>query len=329
MFTPLETTLGAILLHQASSLLLFNNGKILGMSGILRDLLSGGSRTHILFLVGMATSLVFLKIMLPVAIPPNYTTTTTTQGSLVWTLLLGMMIGWGTKKSNGCTSGHMLCGLPRRSGRSFVAVGIFFPFAIATFHLMNPLLQNDVCGSDIACYHPTYPSFGDAVKYITVTITSILASRIAPDICAKGKEGKIIAPYITHAFSGFLFGLGLLISGMSNPVKVQSFFFIVSRSWQHFDPSLGLIIIFGIIPSFLLNEYRGFEKAPRYLPTFSFSSQTIKDVDFSFAVGAAAFGTAWGMSGICPGPATLKAMVQPQWGLGWLTGFIAGTWLSG
>lgn len=42
----------------------------------------------------------------------------------------GLLVGFGTKLGNGCTSGHGLCGLPRFSIRSFVAVGIFLSSAI-------------------------------------------------------------------------------------------------------------------------------------------------------------------------------------------------------
>lgn len=45
--------------------------------------------------------------------------------------LAGLLVGFGTKLSNGCTSGHGLCGIPRLSIRSFVAVGIFLCTAIA------------------------------------------------------------------------------------------------------------------------------------------------------------------------------------------------------
>ena len=44
----------------------------------------------------------------------------------------GLLIGFGTRIGNGCTSGHGICGLARLSPRSFVAVGIFFGVAIVT-----------------------------------------------------------------------------------------------------------------------------------------------------------------------------------------------------
>lgn len=47
-------------------------------------------------------------------------------------VLAGFLVGFGTKLSNGCTSGHGLCGLPRFSIRSLVAVGTFLSMGVAT-----------------------------------------------------------------------------------------------------------------------------------------------------------------------------------------------------
>jgi uncharacterized membrane protein YedE/YeeE len=56
-------------------------------------------------------------------------------GTPLWIALGGLLIGFGTKISNGCTSGHGVCGLARLSVRSVVAVGIFFSVAIVTVTL--------------------------------------------------------------------------------------------------------------------------------------------------------------------------------------------------
>ena len=50
----------------------------------------------------------------------------------LWLAAAGLLIGFGTKIGNGCTSGHGICGLARLSPRSFVAVGVFFAVAAVT-----------------------------------------------------------------------------------------------------------------------------------------------------------------------------------------------------
>jgi uncharacterized membrane protein YedE/YeeE len=54
-------------------------------------------------------------------------------------LVGGALVGAGTTLSNGCTSGHGVCGLGRLSVRSFAAVGTFFPVAIITASISAPL----------------------------------------------------------------------------------------------------------------------------------------------------------------------------------------------
>jgi hypothetical protein len=65
MFTPLETTIGAVLLHQATSILLHNNGTILGASEYMRRLVSKPTTGVAAFFAGMIASLPLLQVVLP------------------------------------------------------------------------------------------------------------------------------------------------------------------------------------------------------------------------------------------------------------------------
>jgi hypothetical protein len=57
--------------------------------------------------------------------------------SLIGFGLGGLVVGFGTKLGNGCTSGHGLSGLPRFSKRSWVAVPVFFGVALLTANFLN------------------------------------------------------------------------------------------------------------------------------------------------------------------------------------------------
>jgi hypothetical protein len=98
MFTPVETSIGAVLLHQATSTLLYQNGKVLGASGFLRQLLSTPSTATLSFFAGMAASYLPLKLLAPQlittypAVPMNLHTALVTIG-------VGLIVGWGTKVS--------------------------------------------------------------------------------------------------------------------------------------------------------------------------------------------------------------------------------------
>ena len=97
--------------------------------------------------------------------------------------------------------------------------------------------------------------------------------------------------------SGLIFGLGLLLSGMSHPAKVQGFLDITG-AW---DPSLAFTMAGAIgvaMPSFFWARQRSrtWLGLPLALPVNS-------RVDRRLVVGSVLFGVGWGLSGICPGPA--------------------------
>jgi uncharacterized protein len=97
--------------------------------------------------------------------------------------------------------------------------------------------------------------------------------------------------------TGLIFGLGLLISGMANPAKVQNFLDVAGT----FDPSLICVMLGAVVVTFL--GYRLAFRRPRPVPAERFSLPTAKDVDGRVVLGAALFGIGWGLSGFCPGPA--------------------------
>jgi uncharacterized protein len=97
--------------------------------------------------------------------------------------------------------------------------------------------------------------------------------------------------------SGLVFGIGLIISGMSNPAKVINFLDIAGN-W---DPSLAFVML-GAIPVAFVG-FRVIEKQgqtafhePLHLPG-------TKTVNRSLVVGGFVFGAGWAIAGFCPGPA--------------------------
>jgi len=89
--------------------------------------------------------------------------------------------------------------------------------------------------------------------------------------------------------AGFLFGIGLWVSGMANPKKVLGFLDITGR-W---DASL-MLVMGGAVAVTLLGFRIYREKIP---------APTLKDIDLPLIVGSMLFGIGWGIAGYCPGPA--------------------------
>jgi uncharacterized membrane protein YedE/YeeE len=235
--------------------------------------------------------------------------------------------------ANGCTSGHMLCGLSRLSGRSAIAVAVFFPTAIITHHLTNPTLATSVCASDMPCYTPVFPSSEVTASLVVLAAFNVMAARTIPHLVAlatasdstkqEAGEPRNVARNTTQFFSGLLFALGLHISQMAHPAKVAAF--LSFPALQHWDPSLALVILFGVLPNLIENQIKGFKKPPSFAEQFALPTKTVQDIDNRFIMGALAFGIGWGLAGVCPGPAVLRAFYQPVWGLVWIGGF----WLGG
>ena len=109
-------------------------------------------------------------------------------------------------------------------------------------------------------------------------------------------------PYLaTAALSGLLFGAGLYVSQMVDPLKVLRFLdfgAIPSGGW---DPSLAFVIAPAILVMFVAVRIGRGRRAPLFDSMFHEPGFT--RIDRPLVVGAALFGIGWGMSGICPGPA--------------------------
>ena len=103
-----------------------------------------------------------------------------------------------------------------------------------------------------------------------------------------------------HVFgfvSGLVFGIGLILAGMANPMKVKAFLDLAG-AW---DPSLALVmggaIALGVVVFWRARlRSRSWSGAPMEIP----SSTTI---DGRLVLGGVLFGTGWGIGGFCPGPA--------------------------
>ena len=98
---------------------------------------------------------------------------------------------------------------------------------------------------------------------------------------------------------GLLFGLGLIIAGMSNPAKVLAFL-DVSGAW---DPSLALVMGSALGTLTLAQRLLNKTAEPTAMCGQMSCDGNRVGIDRSLIVGAMLFGLGWGLSGICPGPA--------------------------
>ena len=97
--------------------------------------------------------------------------------------------------------------------------------------------------------------------------------------------------------SGFIFGLGLTLSSMTNPAKVIGFLDIT----DNWDPSLMFVMIGAIAIS--ASFFYVLRNKTKPLFDLNFEIPTIKNIDKKLILGASIFGIGWGIVGFCPGPA--------------------------
>ena len=125
---------GGVLIGGAASGLLLFNGRIAGISNIVAGVLSPRPRDtlwRVCFLLGLLAGGVLLLVAYPAAFDVSH------PRSLPVLATAGLLVGLGTRISNGCTSGHGVCGLSRRSVRSLAATVTFMATGALTVYLME------------------------------------------------------------------------------------------------------------------------------------------------------------------------------------------------
>ncbi|MGJ3232721.1 MAG: DUF6691 family protein [Oceanicaulis sp.] len=109
---------------------------------------------------------------------------------------------------------------------------------------------------------------------------------------------------LSSLFAGLVFGLGLVISGMVNPAKVQNFL-DVAGVW---DPSLAFVMGAALLVTAI--GYRLVLRRPHPLFESKFQIPSLTKIDAKLLGGAAVFGAGWGLAGFCPGPAITAASLM-------------------
>jgi uncharacterized membrane protein YedE/YeeE len=132
-------------------------------------------------------------------------------------------------------------------------------------------------------------------------------------------------PYLaTAALSGLMFGAGLYVSQMVDPLKVLRFLDFGAIPTGGWDPSLAFVIVAAIGVMFVAVRIGRKRQAPAFDTTFN--EPEFKRIDAPLVVGAVLFGIGWGMSGICPGPAISLVAFWPPNLLIYLVALFAGSY---
>ncbi|CAD8098466.1 unnamed protein product [Paramecium primaurelia] len=286
--------IGGALIGIATSLHYVVKGRVTGFSGILYsivtyDLPSFFWKVSLMMGVMMASSIFYLaygteKAIIDGGTPAYDDLSILTQIGWGGAIIAGFCVGFGTKMGNGCTSGHGVCGLPRLAPRSIVAVSCFMGMGLLTASIKENFIPLE---------HPDPIDYDHEACAITTLILGFVIILIMAGFqYVKNKD--LLIDLVVGTLVGFIFGLGLAISGMVKRSKIIGFLAINER-W---DPTLIFVMVTPVVINFF--AFRAKEKP--YLNT-KYEIPTNNVIDWKLVCGATIFGFGWGVGGFCPGPA--------------------------
>jgi uncharacterized membrane protein YedE/YeeE len=135
-FTPLPALAGGALIGLSAAALLLFNGRIAGITGIVGGLLrptKGDVLWRLLFVAGLGTGGLLMTWLRPGSFDMSLPRSAASLGAA------GLLVGFGTRLSNGCTSGHGVCGIGRLSPRSLAATVTFILTGMVTVWAIRTL----------------------------------------------------------------------------------------------------------------------------------------------------------------------------------------------
>jgi uncharacterized membrane protein YedE/YeeE len=283
--------IGGLLIALASSLHLWLKGRVTGMSGVFNGLIKVDNTFF--WKLNLFSGLVFSScmsvVMLGSKVQDQVFDSFQSYGagnSVLLLVLSGLLVGLGTKLGNGCTSGHGVCGLPRLSPRSLVAVPVFMATGFLMANLMYyvfPSKQEMVINYDPQAFINIFLAASVIIPLVSLAVVKKTQDQIA----------DVLVSFVV----GAIFGAGLLISGMTRRTKVLGFL-TFNSNW---DPALMFVMMGAILGNVAPFNYLIRNQKKPLFGTTMVAKNTGK-IDFTLILGAALFGLGWGLGGVCPGP---------------------------
>lgn len=288
---------GGTLIGSAAAITLLGAGEIMGFSGIIRPIV-----TNPLGVVKQPTQQWKLQfcssfllssciVFLPFANKEKIEAIASVTSPYAY-VLSGLLVGFGTKVGNGCTSGHGICGMARLSKRSIVAVVTFMSTAIATTlftstttNAITSMLQD---GAGTVEYFPwVFPAVTSSIVALTVYGRSLLKSQQRSlasqeqqqqQPAASAVQDPVKQPLIGSSpscpgpqvnpsidqelkktvpvvLAGFVAASGLSMSTMVYPYAVRNFLDLSGIARGTWDPTLMMVMMGGLFTSFLSYQF--------------------------------------------------------------------------
>src|SRR5947209_3360635 len=127
-FTPIASLVGGLVIGLATALLWILRGRVAGITGIVGELFArvpGEAPWRLAFIAGLVGGGALMHALRPATFDAP-------RGGTGTLIFAGLLVGYGTRLGNGCTSGHGLCGVSRLSPRSLAATCVFMAVGMLT-----------------------------------------------------------------------------------------------------------------------------------------------------------------------------------------------------
>ena len=133
-FTLLNSLFGGILIGIGAIIIFLTNGRIMGISGILGNLMTLKETDQIYWRIAFLLGVLIGPLIFTILFKEIKSEMVANSTLLI---ISGFLVGLGTSLGNGCTSGHGICGLSRFSIRSIVATLVFVISGMITVYLIS------------------------------------------------------------------------------------------------------------------------------------------------------------------------------------------------
>ena len=137
-FTPLMSFIGGLLIGAAALILMVTKGRVMGISGILAEMMPATSSFEFLWRLAFVAGVMAGPLLLVHFDLYVINVVSVVDGAMLY--MAAFLVGVGTAIGSGCTSGHGICGLARLSPRSFAAVMVFVLAGVVTVTVLRHLL---------------------------------------------------------------------------------------------------------------------------------------------------------------------------------------------
>jgi uncharacterized protein len=227
-FTPGASLLGGAILGLSSAAYLLLAGRIAGISGLLVGALDAAKQASTADAEGLRRSFIAALVFSGAAHTAAGGADLAPAAAIAPLVLGGALVGLGAGLQHGCTSGHGVCGLSRRSPKSLVLVCVFMAAGVLTATAARSALVEAVLPATALAGGGALANLIFNGGAALALATSFRASRAAP-----------MRP-VVGTLCGAGFGAGLLVSGMAQPAKIVGFLKLDSPGgW---DPSLAFVM---------------------------------------------------------------------------------------